>query len=571
MLFIMAKPRNPKNINPAHEENEDAVHLSPLFGIKPGKYLAALYGAIILLVLFFLLMYPGLTNPGSALAVRSRPRGAAIRIDDVYFAATPSTIFVPKGRHTVTAVLPGFIEKKIEIDAGGRIFGSRFFPKKLELDFSLDESAPFAALIDGAAGFAAWTFAGEPVESRQIPLVLSEGARRSALGIARRTALGAAQRTALAGATESGDGTIERGEDILKAAARFMTTRAALKDLVRAEFFLHSGGLAASPVNMLAGVRGIFRFFGENPAFAVALGDILPEDAANRLIGSPLYPEVWTGGDDRYDAEAGVTPVNAAPRRSVPLATGRFPLSVEGISFSPEFLDARFVQNSAFQHWERTGTFMIALDAITIAQWNAFIRENPEWDAANSAALIEKKLVTEDYLLPLRDYAPPYTDFFAEYPAYPAPAVPGISWFAAKAFCAWLTTKLPPALARDYEVRLPAEAEWEYAAKYAEGYFGPPVPAYAPRRMTDAAISGRNDPGRRGLWEWCDDYFAPLNYLAAPAWAKAALGSPERGVRGGSWVNQSGTVSSDTRGSLAPETCSPFAGFRVVITASVTR
>jgi hypothetical protein len=549
------KNRNSKNANPPRDGDEDAVHLSPLFGIKPGKYLAALYGLILLLVLFFLLLYPGLANPGIALVVRSEPDGAGVRIDDVYFDRTPCTIFVPKGRHTVTALMPGFIEKKIEIDAGGRIFASRFFPKKLPLDFSLDESSPLAALVAGAGEFAAWSFAGEPAESRRIPLVLSEGARRSAFSVRRHAG------------PETAGAPVERGEAILRAAARFMTTRAALKDLVRAEFYLHSGGLAVSPVTALSAVHGIFKFFDENPAFAVALGDILPEETAQKIIDSPIYPEVWTGGSGGHDEEADGERAGAAPRRSAPLSSARFPLSVEGISFSPEFLAAGYVQNSGFQHWEETGNFMISLDEISIAQWDVFTRENPEWSADNIAALIEKKFVTGDYLQPLRNYTPPYNDFFAGYPDYPAPAISAISWFAAQNFCAWLNTKLPPALARDYEVRLPAEAEWEYAAKYAEGYFGAPVAAWTPRRMTAAAIGGKNDPGRRGLWEWCGGYFAPLNYLSASEWAKAALASPERGVRGGSWVNQEGSVSADTRASLAPETCSPFTGFRVVIAA----
>jgi formylglycine-generating enzyme required for sulfatase activity len=558
------KNRNSKSAAPVPEDDEDAVRLPSLFGIKPGKYLAALFCVIILLVLFFLLVFPGLTNPGSALVVRTGPRGAAIRVDDVYFAASPCTIFVPEGRHTVTAVMPGFIDKEVEIDAGGRLFGSRFFPRKLFLSLSLDESSPLAALIAGASEFAAWSFAGEPTETRQIPLALSEGARRSMLssGLLFDKHPQGVSSGLLFDRGVSRQAAVREAEDILKAAARFMTTRAALKDLLRAEFFIHSGGLAASPVNSLTAARSIIKLLCENPAFAVSLGDVLPDDAANRLIDSSLYPEVWTGGNGG-DNEAAV---RSQDRRPPPasVSTARFPLTVEGVNFSPEFLSTFFLRNSAFQHEEQVGNFMISLDEITVSQWAAFVREHPEWSAEKSASLAGKKLATEDYLAPLRNYMPPYADFFAENPDYPAQAVCGISWFAARDFCAWLNEKLPPALARDYRVRLPTESEWEYAAKYAEGYFGPPT-APAPRRMTAAAVGAKNDPGRRGLWEWCDDYFAPLNYLDAPDWAKTAVASPERGVRGGSWGNQEGSVSADTRGSLAPESCSPFVGFRVVI------
>jgi len=114
-----------------------------------------------------------------------------------------------------------------------------------------------------------------------------------------------------------------------------------------------------------------------------------------------------------------------------------------------------------------------------------------------------------------------------------------VSWFAAVQFCAWLSTQLPPQLA-GWEVRLPSEAEWEYAAK------------------TKAF-----NPG--DFWEWTIDPFAPLSFLPAPASAIAALSSPERSVRGGSWRNPAGSVTNETRGHLPPESASPFVSFRPVI------
>ena len=63
---------------------EDIVSLKPLFGIRPGVYLTALYGAVCAGILFFALVYPGLANPGAVLSLRSEPSGAAVRIDGVY-------------------------------------------------------------------------------------------------------------------------------------------------------------------------------------------------------------------------------------------------------------------------------------------------------------------------------------------------------------------------------------------------------------------------------------------------------------------------------------------------------
>jgi formylglycine-generating enzyme required for sulfatase activity len=172
-------------------------------------------------------------------------------------------------------------------------------------------------------------------------------------------------------------------------------------------------------------------------------------------------------------------------------------------------------------------TFHIADSQVDGDLWKRFLADRSNWAGDQKKALIEKSLVDGGYLEISGD------------PQFPNPSVSGISHHAASAFCGWLSDRLPPELS-GYEVRLPTEAEWERAAGFYPQMLG-------------------------GLWEWCADPFAPLDFLPAPDWAIRQVGSSEFTVKGGSWANQSGTVTASTRASLPPDSCSDFVGFRPVL------
>jgi len=122
-----------------------------------------------------------------------------------------------------------------------------------------------------------------------------------------------------------------------------------------------------------------------------------------------------------------------------------------------------------------------------------------------------------------------------------------VSWYAAKAYCEWLSSKLPASFT-GWEIRLPTEAEWEYAVKSAQTWGG-------------AGIFTPNS----GVWEWCADPYSPLPFFAAPPQAATAAGSPERSLRGGSSFNNTGAGNPEIRASLPPAACSPFVSFRPII------
>jgi formylglycine-generating enzyme required for sulfatase activity len=117
-------------------------------------------------------------------------------------------------------------------------------------------------------------------------------------------------------------------------------------------------------------------------------------------------------------------------------------------------------------------------------------------------------------------------------------AVTGITWYAAQAFCewltTWLTTQLPLSMA-NMEIRLPTENEWQFASSF---------------------ISNMRNPG----WEWCADHYVPLPFITAAPEAIETVGSLERSLRG-----RHSPASTETRASLPPDLSSPIVTFRTVI------
>ncbi|MDR2186214.1 MAG: SUMF1/EgtB/PvdO family nonheme iron enzyme [Treponema sp.] len=472
---------------------EDRVHLKPLLGIRPGLYLAVLYGLIMLFVLFMLLFYPGISRPGSVLVISSEPLGAAVRIDGVTMGTAPCEIFVPRGKRSVELVLPGFTSYKTEREIGGRLAGSLFFPRREQLKAGLKAEDPVKVLAAAASDYAAWSFAGEPTAAYQIPLSLSEGAYRAGPAAADRDIH-------------------DRMDDVLRGAARFAVTGAGGRDLLRAKFLIDSGGLSPSPLGFTESAGNILAYVSETPGAALLLGELLVKNGRRQTEPAP-EERLLLESDWFRKAAARPEP------KGTPALTGR----IITLGSGGDALNFRELAGDGAGFW-------ISAGIVSREAWTAFTRARPRWEKDKTGALIQAGLVTEDYLAP------------CDYPNYPYPAVSGVSWYAAQAYCAWLTEQLPPFLAA-WEVRLPTEQEWEYAA----------------------GLSGEPEQMLGSLWQWCGGVFAPLGFLSAPETAVEAVGSPERPLRGGSWVNPAGSVKAGTRASLPPAACSPFVSFRPVI------
>ena len=126
-----------------------------------------------------------------------------------------------------------------------------------------------------------------------------------------------------------------------------------------------------------------------------------------------------------------------------------------------------------------------------------------------------------------------------------------VSWYGARAYCTWLSSKIGE------EVRLPTEAEWEYAArggKKSRGYTYSgsntieEVAWYYDNSSKKVHKVGGKSPNELGLYdmsgnvyEWCLDWYVGGYYSSSPSSnPKGPSSGKNKVTRGGSWwLNES--------------------------------
>lgn len=157
--------------------------------------------------------------------------------------------------------------------------------------------------------------------------------------------------------------------------------------------------------------------------------------------------------------------------------------------------------------------------------------------------------------------------YMRDYPNHP---IVSITWQEAVDYCEWLSKVLGK------EVRLPTEAEWEYAAQTSNP--GTTL-EFAARELLPTTKVASYPPSNLGVydmlgnvWEWCSDWYSPRYYQESP---KENPKGPESGsqkvVRGGSWAESRNASRISHRNNAIPTGTASTIGFRVIITQNANK
>jgi formylglycine-generating enzyme len=151
--------------------------------------------------------------------------------------------------------------------------------------------------------------------------------------------------------------------------------------------------------------------------------------------------------------------------------------------------------------------------------------------------------------------------------------VTSVSWFDAGEYCRWLSREW------NTEIRLPTEAEWEFAARgglhqklYPWG--DEPVTSragYSDRWREGPEPVATSEPNGYGLYdmcenvhEWCSDWYDPRYYEMSPTEnPRGPETGTRRASRGGAWRHHIKIARCAARSSIPPEFRYADYGFRV--------
>jgi gamma-glutamyl hercynylcysteine S-oxide synthase len=547
-----------------------AVRLSPILGVRPGVYLTVLYSLALILLVFFLLFFPGLKNRGSYVSFAVQPGKASVIVDGKFAGTIPGTIFLKHGRRHVEVQKAFYAAQSKDIDVGGRIFATLIVPDRRKEVFNLSATDP-AGMI---------TYAFEDFTSNPfVPNILTN------VSAALSTLPDTPARLEIK--NKMYDFLFNCMHYINPLLDSSMTPRSSenqIGESINSLSLIGSNGSFLTPSSLIEIVRKSIQVNEEYPNSAEILLLSLSRAESERVASTQWMTKHLAEYRDALSThykENSLSESRASARPNVQIAGISFRSIPTGVLVMGKDDDLDKLGKSVdilLPHPVHIGSYYLSENEVTNFQYQSFVDAVPEWKPSNRKALADKNLCTEDYLSDWTD-----DRFPAGRSDYP---VVSVSYEAARAYCTWFSKKagaiLPGLIAR-----LPSEAEWEWAAR--GGLRGMPYPlgekpgdsVFFIKGITGPSKAGVSSPNGYGLrdmmgnaWEWCSDSFGTTDYLLTSLDpdknAESAHRHPDstdKVVRGGGWNMTKEAVKVYTRGSQPAQWCTPYLGFRVAIAA----
>ncbi|MDC7126224.1 MAG: SUMF1/EgtB/PvdO family nonheme iron enzyme, partial [Spirochaetales bacterium] len=461
----------------------------------------------------------------------SIPENTVVYVDGKYIGATPCKSYVSAGAHKITLEKKHFETSNENVVTKGRLFFSLFSKRKETYSATLKLTEPDKLMADSFNEFARWGMVDNFYENYQPKEVLTP------LFVALKV---------------SGFNNTVKMKSFLYSALPFVHNELLYEDFVNAVVIFEEITTGEN-VTISSNITETFtqlKFFKDSVKFMENLPfwfyTLLSED--NRESEVSWYPAVQEDysvflGDFQNDYPSAMARISIDGMSFIRLSGGQFLAGADGSSFPyPVAVKDMFIMDRE----------------VTNELYKLFLVENPDWRKENIDQLIAENLVNEDYL---KDFEQSKDDQPVNF----------VSWYAANAFCKWFEKEMPDYMS-DYDVKLPDEYQWEWAALTDSDDAG----IFKSSSLNGAlSVSGRYPNGsgiydlKGNLWEWCDNWYAPAAGLITsrnPSYNEPYYGKYpgiEKVVRGGCWANDDIKISD--RGSQPPSWCTEFSGFRPIL------
>ncbi|NQT60477.1 MAG: SUMF1/EgtB/PvdO family nonheme iron enzyme [Bacteroidetes bacterium] len=479
-------------------EKSVKVKLKSILGIPPGLYLLILYAFIALSILFLVCFLPGILNNGSKVSFSTNPDGAAVYCDDIYIGSGEFSEFIPKGIHTFSLKKHGYVSEFVEREIRGRIVFSWIFPRRESVRINMKLDSLDKYLSSKAKTLYEWSYSTDYSSNYFFPEIYTDMAEDLAA-----TNLTASQITRVS------------------------------------EFYKHTAALISSDTMLIDYTIGAEIL---NKVYKIQF----TENSNVELLQS------YFSGNDTFTYEPSLTEINSLNGDQ---KNNLENIQLNNTEYFPISADNALLGNPAFTSTSKLTEFpsQVSLDSYAVAarelsvnDYALFVEQNPTWAVTNKQKLLDDGFVDEQYLLDMDLLNPD------DLP------IRNISWYAAKAYCNWVSDSMPIEYSNLY-MSLPSTSQWQYAATlfnntYISTLSSAPV-------FTKVPVNFMGN-----VWEFCNDTFLPTGVsLYINIDDELENNWIQKTVMGGSWANSPSDIALYTIGSIEPYSCSEFIGFRPVL------